>query len=101
MKAHGGANIHITNTVAVGEAECLFVFDIVRNALQTAAGERVIAGIHQGDLPGLGILLVYRHGVVCHVEGHIGHVQEVIGEVLLDDIPLVATADDEVIHPMG
>ena len=51
---------------------------------------------------------VTRHGsaafwwtsmrVVAHVEGHVGHVQEVVGEVLLDHVALVAEADHEVVE---
>ena len=32
-----------------------------------------------------------------HVERDVRHVQEVVGEVLLDDVALVAAADDEVV----
>jgi len=35
--------------------------------------------------------------VVVHVEGDVGCVQEVVGEVFLDDVALVAETDDEVI----
>jgi hypothetical protein len=37
-------------------------------------------------------------GVVAQVEGHVGHVEEVVGEVLLDDVALVAEADHEVVE---
>jgi hypothetical protein len=37
------------------------------------------------------------HAVLTHVKSNIGHVQKVIRKVLLDDVALVATADDKVI----
>src|ERR1700761_464909 len=37
------------------------------------------------------------HAVLFHVEGDIGGVEEVVGEVLLDEVALVAAADDEVV----
>ena len=37
------------------------------------------------------------HLVVVHVEGDVGGVEEVVGEVLLDDVALVSAADDEVV----
>ena len=40
---------------------------------------------------------MHGHLVVVHVEGDVGGVQEVVGEVLLDDVALVAAADDEVV----
>jgi len=45
--------------------------------------------------------VMHFHRVVRHVEGDVGHVKEVVGEVFLDDIALVSGADDEVIDAMG
>jgi hypothetical protein len=39
--------------------------------------------------------------LLCQVDGHVRHVQEVVGEVLLDDVTLVTAADDEVVDAMG
>ena len=41
--------------------------------------------------------VVHFHAVVGHVKGDIRHVQEVVGEILLDHIALVTQADDEVV----
>ena len=35
---------------------------------------------------------------VAEIEGDIGHVQEVVGEVLLDHVALVTKAYDELVH---
>ncbi|MNC31332.1 hypothetical protein D3C75_796490 [compost metagenome] len=44
--------------------------------------------------------VVDMHAVFRHVKGHIGHVQEIVGEVFLDHIALVAQADHEVVDPI-
>ena len=44
---------------------------------------------------------MHLHFIIDHVEGHIRHVQEVVGEVFLDDITLVPATDDEIIYPVG
>ena len=36
-----------------------------------------------------------------HVESYVRHMQEVVGEVFLDHVALVAATDHEVIHAMG
>ncbi len=41
------------------------------------------------------------HLVVGHVEGDIGHVQEVIREVFLDKVALVTAADNKVVDAMS
>ena len=57
-----------------------------------------ITGIHQRYLPGFTLALVDLHVIVnIHVEGDIAGMQEVIGEIFLDQIALIATADDEFI----
>ena len=38
------------------------------------------------------------HPVFGQMKRHIGHVQEVIGEVLLDHVSLVTKADDEIVE---
>ena len=57
----------------------------------------VVAGVDQGDAPRLGDALMNLHAVLMHVESDVGHVEEVVGEVLLDDVALVAAANDEVV----
>ena len=46
--------------------------------------------------PRLSFFLVYDHAVVRHIEGDIGHMQEVVGEILFDNVALIAAADHEV-----
>ena len=45
--------------------------------------------------------MVNFHLVVGHVEGDIRHVQKIVGKILLDDVALVAAANDEFIHAVS
>jgi len=96
VKFNGGGNVDIRQPVAIGEAKALFAFEIGGHPLQPAAGQRGLAGVNQGDAPVLGALAVEMNGVVGHVEGHVRHVQRVIGEIFLDHIAAKAAADDEI-----
>ena len=64
---------------------------------QAPAGHAVVAGVDQRHPPWFGALLVDDHVVAAHVERDVGHMQEVVGEILLDDIALIAAADHEVV----
>jgi len=44
---------------------------------------------------------VNDHFVAGDIEGHIGGVEEVVGEVFLDDVALVSEADDEVVDALS
>ena len=96
MEVEQGTQVDVGQAVAVGEKEGLLVGKEVLDAGEAAAGHRLFAGVDEGDAPGLRMLLMHLHAVVAHVEGDVGGVQEIVGEVLLDDVPLVAQADDEV-----
>ena len=50
--------------------------------------------------PRLGGGVVHFHLVGLHVEGDVRHMKKVILKILLDDVALVAEADDEFIDPM-
>lgn len=97
----GVTDIHIGDTVTVSEAKSFFILHMIGHPLQASAGERLVARIHERDAPRLRLALMNFHPVVLHVEGDIGHVQEIVGEIFLDDIALVATADHEIIHAVG
>ncbi len=98
MKGNAGGDVDIAHPVAVGHAESLFTSQVVCHLLEPAGGPRMIAGVHQRHIPRLGHALMHFHPVVAEVEGHIRHVQEVVGEILLDHVPLVAAANDEVVN---
>ena len=99
VKIDARGNIDITDAIAIGHAKG-FVVEIVADPPESAARHAAFARVHEGHPPRLGKALVDFHGVVQHVEGDIRHVQEIIGEVFLDEVALVSAADDEVIHAM-
>ena len=100
MEGDQGADVDVADAVAIGEAE-VFAVEIGAHALEATAGHGLLAGVDQGDAPGLGVLLMHLHAVRTQVEGDIGHVQEIVSEIFLDQVALVAAADDEVVDAVG
>src|SRR5258706_7097712 len=54
------ANVHVAETIAVGEAEVI-VTKVLRNAFQATAGHGVLAGVDECDAPRLGVVLMDFH----------------------------------------
>ena len=44
---------------------------------------------------------MHFHGAINHIEGYVGLVQEIIGEILFDQKTLIAAANDEFVDPVG
>src|ERR1043165_9467883 len=88
-------DVDVADAVAVGEAEGA-VLEEPAHPPQPPAGHRALPGVHQGDPPGLDLGGTDVHLVPAEVEGDIRAAQPVIGEVFLDQHPLVAAADDEI-----
>jgi hypothetical protein len=99
VELHELGQVHVREAVAVREAEVLSP-EVVLHALQSPAGLRLLAGVDQRHLPRLGVTVVDLDAVLREVDGHVGRVDEVVREVLLDDVALVAQADDELVDPM-
>ena len=102
VEGDGGLDVDVGEAVAVGHQERVvrIAFEVLGDAAQAASGAGVVAGVDQGDAPRLGDGVVDGHLVVGDVEGDVGGVQEVVGEVLLDDVALVAEADNEVVDAL-
>jgi len=101
VKGDGFSDVHIANAIAIGEAEGAFALEIGRHAPEAAAGERFGAGVDQGDAPGFSFAMVHLHLVGGHVKGDIAGMQKVVGEVFLDQVALVAKANNEIVDAMG
>jgi hypothetical protein len=56
-------DIDISDAIAIGEAEGLLVPHVVGYPLEAPARQGVIAGIHQRDSPGFGVLVMDLHPV--------------------------------------
>ena len=101
MEIDGRGDVDVADAVPVGHAEGLLALQMLAHPQQAPPSHRGIAGVDQRHLPGLGPALVHLHPVLAHVEGHVGHVQEVVREILLDDVALVAAADHEIVDAVG
>ena len=91
-----GTDVDIADAIAVGEAERLPA-KVMGHPPQAATGGRGFTGVHQGDPPGFGLAAMHLHRAGGQIEAHIAAMQGVVREVLLDHIPLVATADHELV----
>src|SRR5688572_5711881 len=88
------ADIDVPDAVAVGETEVAFI-DVIPYAPEPSACLGRLARVDERDLPWLCAVLMNLELVVLHIERDVRHVQKVVGEVLLDQVPLVAEAHDE------
>src|SRR5205085_2820198 len=86
--------------VTIGEAERLVRLDVVSDPLQSAAGERLHAGVHDRDGPGLWFSAPKVDTVSAEIERHVRGMEQIVGEVLLDGVALVTAADHEVVDAM-
>jgi hypothetical protein len=88
-------DVHVPHPVAVGHAEG-FVAEVFTHALEASAGHGGLAGVGDRHAPRLGAVMVHLHAVFLKVKSHVRLVQEVVSKILLDDVALVAGADDKI-----
>ena len=92
-------DVQVGDTVAVGEHKGL-IADVVLHPPDPSAGHGTQAGIYHRHLPWLRGVVVDGHfvfaagEVVCNVRG----VEEVVGEVFLNDVLLVTGTYDELVE---
>jgi len=92
-----GGDVDVGNTIAIGHTERLVAFHKLRDLSETPTRSGLLASVDESHPPWFGHGVVDRHRVLGHVEGDVGGVKKIIGEVLLDDVALVAAADDEIV----
>src|SRR5436305_1955808 len=85
---------HAYQAIAVCEAERL-VAQVVLHAPEVSASQGVHTCVDQRDAPRLRMSRMHFHAVAAHVERNVRRMKEVVGEVLLDRVPLVTEADHE------
>src|SRR5688572_3965130 len=68
VKGKFSTDIQITYAIAVRKAECLFILDVLRDALEPSAGLSIFASVHQRHVPRVSFLLMNLHLVGGHVE---------------------------------
>lgn len=80
VKGDFPGDVDIGQAIAIGKAERFARRQIVAHAAQAPARQGVGARIDQRDAPWLGMALMHFHQVFLHIEGDVGHVQEVVGK---------------------
>ena len=93
-----GGHVHIRHPIAIGETEAAAI-QIGAHTRQATTCLALIPRIHQRHLPGFALALVHLHVVIdVHMERDITGVQEIIGEILLDQIALITAADNKLVN---
>ena len=100
VKCDKRRDVNIPHAIAIGKTEFIGA-DVLPHPSQPSSRLRLVTGINQRHAPWLGIVLMNLHPVVLHVKRHVRHVQKIIGEIFLDDIPLVAETDHKIVDAMG
>jgi hypothetical protein len=67
------ADIKVTQAVTVGEAESFFILYVIADALEPTASHRIVTRINERHAPGLCLLLMYDHIVICHFDSDVRH----------------------------
>src|SRR5581483_11983093 len=91
--------VDIRDAVTISHAERFAWQQMRRNPLQSPTGHRLRAGVDERNAPWrqvLGAEIVDT--ILCDVDDDIGAVQDVVREIFLDDVALVAEADDEIVQ---
>ena len=100
VKGDRAGDVDVADAVAVGAAERCRPRG-TGDPLDPAAGHGVEPGFDQRHVPGLGFVAMDLHAVGAQVEGHVGVGDRVVDEEVLDDLALVAAADDEVVDAVS
>src|SRR5262249_48705995 len=90
----------VRNAIAICECEEWIVGYIRQDSLQATTGLGLISSIDQCDVPRLCGLSMHLEPILRQMKCNVRHVDEIIGEILLDKIALVAQANDELIDTM-
>jgi hypothetical protein len=101
MEGEFRADIDVGQTIPVGHAKWFAGIQEFANLQKPPAGHGFLAGIHQSHFPGFTAAVVILDPVRRHVECDVRLMQEIIREVLLDHVALVAEADDELADAEG
>ena len=96
VESDGGRDVDVGDAVAVGQAEGV-ALDVFQDAREPAARHRRLAGVDQRDAPVLGFVAMRGDGAApLRSKVTSDMMQRIVGEEFLDQIALVAEADDEI-----
>src|SRR5262249_18714217 len=80
-----------------GEAKNIVVFEVSPHTFEPAAGQSVFAGFYKRHTPRICEALMDRNLAVLHVDRHIGYVQFIVKEIILDEIAFVSYTNNEIV----
>jgi hypothetical protein len=81
VEVNFGGQIGICEFLSVGEAEIIRTIQIVSHSLQTSSDRSRFTSLYEGPPSRLSTLGAHHSRVVSHVEGHVGNVHELVGEI--------------------
>ena len=99
MEFEAGGDIDIGDPVAISQAEA-FAIQILGHPTNAPAGLGVFTRINQRNGPGFGSRAVIADVVLGQINGDVGGVENVIGEVFLDHVAAITEADHEIGDPV-
>src|SRR5580692_6109750 len=101
MEVEGSRNIHVADAVDICHEKVFVLLYIRDDAFDTASDHRLLAGVDERNGPGFGLALMDLGRIILQVDGDVRGMEEVIGEVFLDHVSLVAQANDKVSNTMA
>lgn len=103
MKGQERFQIDVTHPIAVGKAEGSIIFQIVGHPANTSAGLSGKTGLGQSHRPVILVVAAVKLDgfLPTEVHGDIPHPGFVVEEEVLDDVALVAQAQDEIIEAVA
>ena len=97
-----GGDVDVADAVAVGEKKGVVIAEVFLDLADAGGGHGLLAGVGEGDGPVfLAMVRVKFHGGLgAEAQRGVARVPQVIAEVVLDHLALVAQAEDEVLEPV-
>src|SRR5205823_1114214 len=97
MQFDGGRNVDAPDTISVGEQEGVVILEIFADAMNALTRHRICAGIGQRNLPILFRVpgMKFSLWLLSEEQRRVANVPEIIPEVFLNHLTLVAEAEDE------
>ena len=100
VEVHQVADIHAGYAVSVGEQKRLIAYMFL-DPLDPSSGHRLASGIDESDTPRFGMRMMIAQVVFLgEIEGDIGLMQQIVGEILFDQVSFVSEANDKLVEPV-
>src|SRR5204862_6445786 len=100
MEANQLREVHVTETVTVGQAERPTI-QITTDSIDARPGHRRFAGLGQSDAPAvLGVTVMKLNRARAQPHGEVFHPRLVVEEKIFDHVALVSKAQHKLIKPV-